>query len=129
MAESDATESEARYTVRDTDLLRVLVELAGRIVFPTERLLQIVGPYAAAYNMCTGELTLASLARATGIDKSNLRKAILRWEQAGAVFRVGAEGRPLRLYPLPGPTDQGRSKNRRGGLASASDAIDGEADG
>jgi len=87
--------------VRDSDLLRVLVALAGRIAFPPEQLVQIVGPYSAAYNMCTGEQTLSSIARATGFDKSNLRKAILRWEEAGAIFRVGPEGLPLRLYALP----------------------------
>src|SRR5207248_5085064 len=95
-----ASEPEVTH-VRDSDLLRVLVALAGRIAFPPEQLLQIVGPYGAAYNMCTGELTLSALARATGFDKSNLRKAILRWEEVGTIFRVGADGLPMRVYALP----------------------------
>src|SRR5437763_16753309 len=115
MAES-ASEPERTY-IRDGDLLRVLVALAGRIAFPPEQLLQIVGPYTAAYNMCTGELTLTSIARASGIDKSNLRKAILRWEQAGAVFRIGPEGRPLRLYSLPTAGDRVRGKSGGGGAS------------
>jgi len=107
--------------VRDSDLLRVLVALAGRIAFPPEQLLQIVGPYSAAYNMCTGELTLSSIARATGFDKSNLRKAILRWEEAGVIFRVGRDGLPLRLYALPTRAGEGvRRKNRDDGLSSES---------
>src|SRR5471032_2807047 len=129
MVES-AAEPEGTYAVRDIDLLRVLVALAGRIAFPPEQLLQIVGPYTAAYNMCTGELTLASISRATGIDKSNLRKAILRWEQAGAVFRIGPEARPLRLYSLPTAGERMRGKSRGG--ASSGDAAepsDGEIDG
>jgi hypothetical protein len=95
-----ASEPEAT-RVRDSDLFRVLVALAGRIAFPPEQLVQIVGAYSAAYNMCTGETTLSSIARASGFDKSNLRKAILRWEEAGAIFRVGPDGLPLRLYALP----------------------------
>jgi hypothetical protein len=53
MAESATAEPGGTYAAQDSDLLRVLVALAGRIVFPPEQLLQIVGPYSAAYNMCT----------------------------------------------------------------------------
>jgi hypothetical protein len=119
--DDSVSEPEQMYAVRDSDLLRVLVALAGRIAFPPEQLSLIVGPYAAAYNMCSGELTLASVARATTIDKSNLRKAIIRWEQAGVIFRVGPEGRPLRLYSLPAAGDLVRGKNRG---ASAVDSAD-----
>ena len=117
--------------VRDSDLLRVLVALAGRIAFPPEQLLQIVGPYSAAYNMCTGELTLSSIARATGFDKSNLRKAILRWEEAGAIFRVGSDGLPLRLYALPTPAgERVRGKSRGGELSGESaEPVNGDVDG
>jgi hypothetical protein len=130
MANSAGAEPEGTSAVRDSDLLRVLVALAGRIAFPPEQLLQIVGPYVAAYNMCTGEQTLASIARATGFDKSNLRKPILRWEQAGAVFRVGPEGRPLHLYSLLTPGDRVRGKSR--GDASSNnlaESVDGGVDG
>jgi len=124
------SESEQTYAVRDNDLLRVLVALAGRIAFPPEQLSQIVGPYAAAYNMCTGELTLASVARATAIDKSNLRKAVLRWEQAGVIFRVGPEGRPMRLYPLSGAGDRMiRGKSRAASTIGSAELLDGEVDG
>lgn len=124
------TAAEFEATVRDSDLLRVLVALAGRIAFPPERLIQVVGPYSEAYNLCTGELTLAAIARSTGIDKSNLRKAMLRWEQAGVLFRLGKEGRPLHLYSLPTQNDRARSKSRDGTqtLASA-EPFNGEVDG
>jgi hypothetical protein len=117
--------------VRDSDLLRVLVALAGRIAFPPEQLRQIVGPYSAAYNMCTGELTLSSIARVTGFDKSNLRKAILRWEEAGAIFRVGPDGLPLRLYALPTRGgDEVRGKSRGGDLSAESvEPVNGGVDG
>lgn len=116
--------------VRESDLLRMLVALAGRIAFPPEQLLQIVGPYATAYNMCTGELTLASIARASGVDKSNLRKAILRWEHAGVAFRIGPEGRPLRLYALPTTGDRTRGKSGGGGASGdLREPIDGDVDG
>jgi hypothetical protein len=115
MVES-ASEPEATH-VRDSDLLRVLVALAGRIAFPPERLAQIVGAYSAAYNMCTGEATLSSIARATGLDKSNLRKAIVRWEEAGAIFRVEPDGLPLHLYALPARAgNQVRGKSQAGDL-------------
>lgn len=117
--------------VRDSDLLRVLVALAGRIAFPLEQLFQIVGPYSAAYNMCTGEMTLSSIARATGFDKSNLRKAILRWEEVGAIFRVGPEGLPLRLYALPiRAGGQGRGESRSADfIAESVEPLNGGADG
>lgn len=122
-------ESEQTYVVCDNDLLRVLVALAGRIAFPPEQLSQMVGPYAAAYNMCSGELTLASVARATAIDKSNLRKAVLRWEQAGVIFRVGPEGRPMRLYPLSSAGDRIRAKSRAASTVESAEFLDGEVDG
>ena len=130
MVESAVGESEATYTVRDGDLLRVLVALAGRIACPPEKLLQIVGPYGEAYNLCTGELTLAAIARTTGIDKSNLHKAILRWEHAGAIFRVGPQGRPLRLYALPIQSERARAKNRDGAKTpDSAERVDGDHDG
>jgi hypothetical protein len=125
-----AAESEATYTVSDSDLLRVLVALAGRIACPPERLIQVVGPYAEAYNLCTGELTLAAIARSTGVDKSNLRKAMLRWEEAGVLFRLGPEARPFHLYSLPTQNERDRSKRREGNktLASA-EPFNGDVDG
>lgn len=125
-----AVDSQVVSSLRDRDLLRVLVALAGRIAFPPDRLLAIVGPYAAAYNMCTGEATLASVARAAGIDKSNLRKAVLRWEQAGVLFRVGAQGLPLALYSLPIPEEAGRGKGRtRTRTGDSPQSPEGEVDG
>jgi hypothetical protein len=117
--------------VRDSDLLRVLVALAGRIAFPLEQLVQIVGPYSAAYNMCTGEMTLSSIARATGFDKSNLRKAILRWEEAGVIFRVGPDDLPLRLYALPARAgNHVRGKSQVGDLSAESiESVNGDVDG
>jgi len=127
--DDSVSESQQPYSVRDVDLLRVLVALAGRIVFPPEQLSQIVGPYTAAYNMCTGELTLAAIARSTTIDKSNLRKAILRWEEAGVVFRVGPEGRPLRLYSLLVTGDRDRAKKRATSPIESPKILDGGIDG
>lgn len=131
MAESAAPESGATPTVGDADLLRVLVALAGRLAFPPERLVQIVGrPYVGAYNMCTGKLNLASIARASRIDKSNLRKAVLRWEEAGVVFRVGPDARLFRLYSLSAESEGASARGRgRAALDDSSEFGDGEADG
>jgi hypothetical protein len=123
------SEAQQPYAVRDIDLLRVLVALAGRIAFPPAQLSQIVGPYTAAYNMCTGELSLAAVARATATDKSNLRKAILRWEEAGVIFRVGPDGRPLRLYSLPVLVDRVRSKKRATPSTDSQVTLDGGLNG
>lgn len=130
MAESTVVDSEPKNTVRDSDLLRVLIALAGRIACPPDRLLRIVGPYVGAYNLCDGELTLAAIARSTGTDNSNLRKAMLKWEEAGALFRVGPQGRLLRLYSLPTQNDRGRSKRRDEANAfSSTESIEGESYG
>lgn len=125
----DSVSGSQSYPVSDGDLLRVLVALAGRIAFPPEQLAQIVGPYTDAYNMCTGELTVAALARATNNDASNLRKAILRWEEAGVIFRVGSEGRPFRLYTLPVTGDRGRGKKRASSQIDPPEILDGGVDG
>src|SRR3989442_655161 len=127
----DSVKSGPTRTVRQSDFLRVLVALAGRLAFPPDRLLQVVGrPYAGAYNMCSGELDVGSIARATGIDKSNLRKALLRWEQAGVAFRVGPEGLPLGLYSLPKESERIPGKRRDDAAPGAGpEPDDGEADG
>jgi hypothetical protein len=120
-AEPNAVENETNDSLSERDLLRVLIGLLGRALFPAEQLAQIVGPYVSAYNSCNGEATIASIAKSNGLDKSNLRKAILKWEQAGALFRVGPEGRPLRLYVMASKPSQGRESRRTDGILQSDD--------
>jgi hypothetical protein len=54
-----------------------------------------------AYNLCDGETPQADIGKKSKLDKGNLSRTIAKWIEAGVVIRVGAEGHPLHLYPLP----------------------------
>lgn len=90
------------------DLLRMLVSLVARVAFPQDRLLAIVAKrgkgaskWIKAYNLCDGVRSQADVAKLAGVDKSDLSKALTRWEGAGVLYRLGPEQKPLGLYSLP----------------------------
>lgn len=83
------------------DLMRGILAVVGRAVFPEERLRELVGSYDSAYNLCTGANSLSAIARDSGCDKSNLHKVIVKWQQAGIVLKIQSTGFPLHLYALP----------------------------
>ena len=88
-------------------LLKGILSTVARTAFPPEVLHKIVAPTSAsarqvlAYNLCDGETPQAEICKRTKIAKGNLSRSISRWIEAGVAIRVGADGHPLHLYPLP----------------------------
>ena len=95
-----ASEPEVTH-VRDSDLLRVLVALAGRIAFPPEQLLQIVGPYGAVYNLCTGELTLSALREPPGSTRAIFERRFFDGRRQARSFESGTMVFPCASTPFP----------------------------
>jgi hypothetical protein len=88
------------------ELLRALLAVTGRVAFPEERLRAILSPtsntaYLAAYRLCDGKTALTAIAKAVGVDHSNLSKTISKWIELGVAFRAGPKRLPLHLYALP----------------------------
>jgi hypothetical protein len=87
-------------------LLRALVGLVGRQVFPPERLAEIIGSgdkQQAAFNMCDGTKAQGEIAKAAGIDKASFSRTVSRWVAEGILVRLGgpSDAKLLHLYPLP----------------------------
>lgn len=87
-------------------LLRAILATVARQTFPEAALREIVAPRGAnvaqvrAYNMCDGTKSQSEIAKAQGLDGGNFSRTLARWEEAGILFRVGPDDRPLHLYPL-----------------------------
>ncbi|OKO69197.1 helix-turn-helix domain-containing protein [Bradyrhizobium sp. NAS96.2] len=88
-------------------LLKGILATVGRTAFPPDALYKIVAPttdsakQVLAYNLCDGETPQGEIGKKAKLDKGNLSRTIAKWIEAGVVIRVGAEGHPLHLYPLP----------------------------
>ena len=90
------------------ELLRILIAMAGRVAMPPDRVRSIVSPsgsqkYLDAYNLCDGTVSLADVARLTGLNKANLNRSLSRWVEAGIVYKIGDDRIPklIHIYPLP----------------------------
>lgn len=88
------------------DLLRALIQVTGKVAIPPDQLRQLVAPKAPgekqiqAFNLCDGTRSQADIAKATALDKGNFSRAVERWIEFGAVFRVGPDQKLLHIYPL-----------------------------
>ena len=90
------------------DLIRILIQLTARSVFPEDRLREIVVPLGTsgkqltAYNLCDGSRTQADVARKAKIDRGNFNRTVTRWVRLGAMHSIGSgrDARLLHLYPL-----------------------------
>ncbi|MEE4539317.1 MAG: hypothetical protein V2J51_12610 [Erythrobacter sp.] len=85
--------------------LKGILSVFSRREFPPEHLASLVGgeKQREAYNLCDGTLGQAEIVKKLGLDKSNFRKTLNRWVDAGIAFRVEHDNeiRPLHLYSLP----------------------------
>jgi len=88
-------------------LLKGILATVGRTAFPPDALNKIVAPTVGsarqvlAYNFCDGETPQAEIAKKAKLDKGNFSRTITKWIEAGVVIRIGTDGHPLHLYPLP----------------------------
>jgi len=83
-------------------LLRAVLSVTGRQVFPPDRLIEIVLSKGAgekqlrAFNMWNGAKGQADIAKALKLDSGNFSRTVSRWIDEGIVFRL-AEGRDAKL--------------------------------
>lgn len=99
------------------ELLRFLIQLSARHVFPEDVLRQIIGSserQVDAYNLCAGTRTQAEIAKASKLDQGQFSRTASRWAEAGVLFRVGT-GRDVKLLHLYSLTAvQPGSKKKKG---------------
>ena len=87
-------------------LLRAILSTVARQTFSEARLREIVMSRGAgqaqmrAYNACDGTKTQSDIAKAEGLDRGNFNRTLARWEEAGIIFRVGTDEKPLHVYPM-----------------------------
>lgn len=89
-------------------LLRILIQLTARSVFPEEQLQRIImapgtsQKHLAAYNLCNGTRTQAEVARKAQINDGNFSRTVGRWIELGVMYRKGSgrEAKLFHLYPL-----------------------------
>lgn len=87
-------------------LLRAILSTVARQAFSEARLREIVMSRGAgqaqmkAYNACDGTKTQSEIAKAEGLDRGNFNRTLSRWEEAGIIFRIGPDEKPLHVYPL-----------------------------
>ena len=91
---------------------KIIISLLGRIVFPQEKLISIIQKNSKkpkeivkAYNLCNGELTIAEIAKKSGIAAQGLGQTILKWERLGIIIVEGSHGKgsevkPMNLYEI-----------------------------
>jgi len=121
-------EEPANGNSESTDLLRALVGLIGRAAFPEHKLRDLVSPsgnsaYFHAYRMCDGRTPLTAIVKQTGIDSSNLSKAVGKWVDAGVMFRIGPKHLPLNLYAVTQPVGKAASKRGRADKTSPPESV------
>lgn len=83
------------------ELLRILIQLSGRQVFPEETLRGIVGSGKAveAYNLCDGSRTQAQVVKDAKLDQGQFSRTSSRWVQQGVLFKLGS-GKDVKLLHL-----------------------------
>ena len=95
-------------TNETNDLLKALININGRNAFKERDLIQIISPKGIqdkqikAYNLCDGKNSQSDIVKMLKFDKSNFSKSILRWIEAGIIFRVDNDNgiKLLHIYPL-----------------------------
>jgi len=99
-------------------LLRAILTTVARQTFSEQALREIVVARGAgqaqiqAFNMCDGTRTQSEIAKAQGLDGGNFSRTLSRWQDAGVIFRVGPDDKPLHVYPLRADVAAQREKSR-----------------
>ena len=96
---------------KDEIYLRAILATVARQTFSLSDILSHVAPRSgsekqvAAYNLCDGTRSVTQIASEADLDKSNLRRSINRWIDAGIVVKIedGQEVRPVHVYSIPEP--------------------------
>jgi hypothetical protein len=98
-------------------LLRAILGVVARQAFPVEKLREIVmkgsgDKQLRAFNMCDGTKGQSDIAKTLKLDSGNFSRTVMRWIDAGVLFRVGEgrEAKLLHVYPL---SEEGGSNKER----------------
>jgi DNA-binding MarR family transcriptional regulator len=87
----------------------VIISLLGRLVFPEEKLKQLItknskkpNEMIKSYNCCDGKRSVSQIAKKCGVAQPSLKLAVDRWENEGIIVKheVKNEVWPLRLYKI-----------------------------
>lgn len=90
-----------------SDLLKGLIQINGRIAFPEEKLMEIIGATAKlqkAYNLCDGTRTQGEIVKELKIDQGNFSKTVKKWISSGVLLKLGQgkDTKLLHIYPING---------------------------
>jgi hypothetical protein len=99
------------------DLLRVAIQVLGRIAVKPEQVRAIVGEkkkLIKAFNLCDGQHTQKEIVRKTGLHQGSFSTTSARWAANGIAFRLGdgKDARVLHIYAIPEAGGPRRSKAR-----------------
>jgi len=93
-------------------MLEVVISLVGRLVFPPEKLKDIVmkrkknpEDYLKAYNLCDGEHIVSQIADEIHVTKQTLSPIMSEWKELGIIYEVTKSGGKFykKLYKLDMP--------------------------
>ena len=92
----------------ENDLLRVLINLTGRLVFPEEQLAEMFPKgktkkkYVKAYNLCDGTRSQNEISKEAKIDQGNFSRTVNRWLTLGIIYKIGEgnDSKLLHIYPV-----------------------------
>lgn len=105
-------EPEAQSVETLQPLLEVMITLIGRLVYPPEKIMEIVKfkkrnpeQYVAIYNLCDGEHTGSEIAKTFDQDQSGLSRILSDWKDLGIVYEITKKGGKFykKLYTLEEP--------------------------
>ena len=109
-ARNKAADSESSSSNPLQPLFEGMLTLLGRLVYPPEKLLEIVTfrkrnpeQYIAIYNLCDGEHTGSEIAKAFNQDQGGLSEILSGWKELGIVYEINKKGGKFykKLYSLP----------------------------
>lgn len=88
-----------------SDLLKGLIQINGRIAFPEEKLMEIIGATVRlqkAYNLCDGTRAQGDIVKELKLDKGNFSKTVKKWVSSGIILKLGQgnDTKLLHIYPL-----------------------------
>lgn len=84
------------------EYLSALIKTTGRLAIPENKLVDLLSIRSEklfrAYNLADGAITQAEICKKLKIDSSNFSKAVAKWINSGAMFKIN--DKLLHLYPL-----------------------------
>ncbi len=108
-AEADPKSPNSDHTEQ---MLETAIGLLGRLVFPQQKILEIVTKrkknpeqYVKAYNLCDGAHGVTEIAKEIGVAQPTLTPILSDWKDRGIVYEITGSGGKFyrKLYKLEEP--------------------------